>query len=153
MAAGPWLVFDSFLDEKNKGTHVMGGTPDIFKVALAAEGYVPNLATNAIFADVTNEVGETNTGYTAGGQAEVVSLDTAIDGEVTIDIVTPEWIAGIATLVCATAIIYNTSKANKLVGYCQLDNTVPGTPANVTTANGITLQIDTSDGIYNELRT
>lgn len=148
MATGPWIVFDAFLDEKNLGTHVMGGgTPDIFKIALYAQAYVPDVATETIYS-VTNEVAELNTGYTAGGQAEVISLDTTVNGEVTIDIVSPDWLAGTANLVAATALIYNTSKGNKLVAHCQLDNTVPGTPDDVTVTDTNTLTVNTADGIY-----
>ena len=151
MTAGPWIVYDSFLKEKNLGTHVVGGTPDIFKVALYAQAYVPDVATETIYA-VTNEVAELNTGYTAGGQAEVISLDDTVAGEVTIDLVSPDWLAGSANLVAATALLYNTSKSNKVVAHCQLDNTVPGTPADVTVAEGNSLTVNTSDGIYTESR-
>jgi len=155
MAAGPWIVYDSFLKEKNLGTHVMGGTPDIFKVALAAQAYVPDilLAGDALYSDITNEVSQTDTGYTTGGQAEVVSIDDTVAGEMTIDIVSPDWTAGTANLVAATAIIYNTSKSNKLVAYCILDDdTTPGTPTDITVTSTNTLTVNTAAGIYTESR-
>ena len=152
MAAGPWIVFDAFIDEKNSGTHDLStGNTDVYKVALYVQAYVPNVTTETIYA-VTNEVAELNTGYTAAGQVEVVTLDTSVAGEVIINIVSPDWTAGTANLVCATAVIYNSTKSNKLVAHCQLDNTVPGTPADITVTDTNTLTINTAAGIFTEQR-
>ena len=150
MAAGPWIVFDSFLDEKNAANmDVSTGNAVTYKVALVTQTYVPNLVTHTLFADLTNEI--TSSGYTAGGQVEVISLDSTVNGEVTIDMVSPDWLAGVGGIVCATAVIYNVD-TGKLVAHCQLDNTVPGTPADVTVAEGNSLTVNTNDGIYTESR-
>lgn len=71
------LIFNSFLDDLNKGN--INPNADTFKLMLTTATYTPNKDTHTKRSDVTNEV--TGTGYTGGGSATTVTVtkDTAND--------------------------------------------------------------------------
>src|SRR5260370_37317578 len=69
MAAGNWIVYDSFKQWVADGTFNLAS--DTFKITLHTNTYAPSLS-NQVYADLTNELATAN-GYTNGG-ATVASL-------------------------------------------------------------------------------
>lgn len=139
MAASAWTF-------TNGGrTALLNGTFDIdtdtFKMALFTSS--SNLgASSTTFAGVTNEVGTTNTGYTAGG--ETVALTLSGTTTVTVDVTTdPVWTAGSAGLTARFAAIYEVG--GNILCYCLLDDT----PADVSVSSGNTLTVAISgSGVF-----
>lgn len=131
MAAGNWTFTNG------ARTKLLDGTFDIdsdsYKMALLLS--TSNIgASSTTFAGVTNEVGTTNTGYTAGGQAITLTLSGTTT--VTVDIATdPVWTAGSANLTARFACIYEVG--GNVLCYCLLDST----PADVTATSGNTLTV------------
>jgi hypothetical protein len=131
MAAGTWTFPDG------ARTKLLDGTFDIdtdtWKMALFLS--TSNLgAATTTFAGVTSEVGTTNTGYTAGGNAIVLTLSGTTT--VTVDIQTdPVWTAGTANLTARFAAIYEV--AGNVLCYALLD----AAPADVTATSGNTLTV------------
>jgi hypothetical protein len=131
MAAGAWTFTNAARTNLLDGTvPIASGT---FKMALFLS--TSNLgAASTTFAGVTNEVGTTNTGYSAGGEA--IDLTLAGTTTVTCDIATdPVWTAGTANLTARFAAIYEVGA--DILCYCLLDST----PADVTATNGNTLTV------------
>ncbi|BDU76288.1 hypothetical protein [Mesoterricola sediminis] len=127
---------------------LMDGTFDLdlntFKAALLTSAWTPNMASQSLFADISaNEVGTTNTGYTAGGNTltSVSVSQTGGVGKFTGTI--PTWTAGSAGLTARYCAIYAVGTLNghlnPLLGYFLLDSA----PADVVTASGNTLQVNT----------
>jgi len=131
MAAGAWVFTNAARTNLLDGTvPIASGT---FKMALFLS--TSNLSTSSTtFAGVTNEVGTTNTGYTAGG----ASVDLTLSGTTTVtaDIATdPVWTAGSANLTARWAAIYEVGA--DILCFCLLDST----PADVTATSGNTLTV------------
>jgi len=118
-------------------TWLLDGTFDIdsdtWKMALHTSA--SNIGSGSTtWAGVDNEVGTTNTGYTAGGNSITLTLSGTTT--VTIDIQTdPVWTAGTANLTARFAVIYEV--AGNVFCYCTLDDT----PADVTATDGNTLTV------------
>lgn len=131
MAAGAWTFTNAARTKLLDGTFDVAD--DSFKMALFLS--TSNLgAASTTFAGVTNEVGTTNTGYTAGG----ITVDLTLSGTttVTVDIATdPVWTAGSANLTARFAAIYEVG--GDILCYCLLDST----PADVTATSGNTLTV------------
>jgi hypothetical protein len=131
MAAGAWTFTNG------TRTSLLNGTFDIdsdtFKMALFQS--TSNIgAGSTTFAGLTNEVGTTNTGYTAGG--ETVALTLSGTTTVTVDVTTdPVWTAGSAGLTARFAVIYEVG--GNVLCYCLLDDA----PADVTVTSGNTLTV------------
>lgn len=130
-AAGNWTFPDG------ARTNLLNGTFDLdtdsFKMALFQSTSNIGAATTT-FAGVTNEVGTTNTGYTAGGNAITLTLSGTTT--VTVDIQTdPVWTAGTANLTARFAAIYEV--AGNVLCYALCDST----PADVTATNGNTFTV------------
>jgi hypothetical protein len=106
---------------------------DTWKVALFQS--TSNLsAASTTFAGVTNEVGTTNTGYTAGGAS--VTLTLAGTTTVTVDFATdPQWTAGSANLTARFAALYEVG--GDVLAFTILDST----PADVTATSGNTFTV------------
>ena len=86
---------------------------------------------------MTNEVGTTNTGYTAGG----IAIAFTLSGTTSVAYVmttAPVWTAGTANLTARFAVIYEVG--GNVLCYCLLDST----PADVTATNGNTLTVGTN---------
>lgn len=134
MAAGAWTLVDSARTNLINGTFDLD--TDAFKVALFTSA--SNIsASSTTFAGVTGEVGTTNTGYTAGGQA--VTLTLAGTTSVTVSFASnPSWTAGSAGLTARYAVLYEVG--GNVLCYCDL-----GGGSDVTASAGNTLTID-SDG-------
>lgn len=135
MAAGAWTATNSTRGFIIDGTLVLG---DTYKMALFTSS--SNIgASTTTFAGVTNEVGTTNTGYTAGGIA--VTLQKSGTTTVTVTIQTaPVWTAGSANLTARFAAIYEVG--GNVLCYALLDST----PADVTATNGNTLTVGSNGG-------
>lgn len=136
MAAGNWTF-------TNGGrTKLLDGTFDIdtdsWKMALFLS--TSNIgAASTTFAGLTNEVGTTNTGYTAGGTAIALTLSGTTT--VTVAMTTaPVWTAGSANLTARFAVIYEVG--GNVLCYCLLDST----PADVTATSGNTLTVGSNGG-------
>ena len=134
-AAGPWVFTATTRSKILSGQFVLG---DSYKMALYSS--TSNLTTaSTTFAGVTNEVGTTNTGYTAGGTAVALTQS----GTTTVTVVTttaPVWTAGSANLTARWAAIYEVG--GDVVAFALLDST----PADVTATSGNTLTVGSNGG-------
>ena len=142
MAAGAWVVVDAI--KERIGNAEINLDTDTFKVALYQS--TSNISTSSDDATaLTNEVGTTNTGYTAGGYT-VTPNWTRSGGTCTFDISDPTWTAGSANLTGRFAVLIDTTPTpDRVVAYCLLDNT----PDDVTTTTGNTLTIQISgSGVF-----
>lgn len=141
MAAGTWTFTNGARTKILDGTFASGSS---WKVALFTS--TSNLTTaSTTFAGCTNEVGTTNTGYTAGGEAITAALagTTSVTWSFSSN---PSWTAGSANLTAKWAAIYKV--AGDVLCFCTLDSG----GADVTATNGNTLTID-SDGTPNPVFT
>ena len=131
MAAGAWVMTNTTRTKLLNGTFDLDS--DTFKMALFQS--TSNLGpASTTFAGVTNEVGTTNTGYSAGGESITLTLSGTTT--VKVDIATdPVWTAGSAGLTARYACIYEVG--GDVVCYCLLDST----PADVSVAEGNTLTV------------
>lgn len=136
MAAGNWTFTNASRTALVDGTFDLNS--DTWKMALALS--TSNIgAASTTFAGVTNEVGTTNTGYTAGGAAITLTLSGTTTVTVAIQ-TAPVWTAGTANLTARFAIIYEVG--GNVLCYALLD----GTPADVTATNGNTLTVGSDGG-------
>lgn len=134
MAAGTWTFTTTTRTKILDGTFASGSS---WKVALFLS--TSNLTTaSTTFAGLTNEVGTTNTGYTAGGSAVTASLSgtTSVTWSFATD---PVWTAGSANLTAKWAVLYKVS--GDVLAFVTLDSG----GADVTATSGNTLTVD-SDG-------
>jgi hypothetical protein len=131
MAAGAWVMTNTTRTKLLNGTFDLDS--DTYKMALFQS--TSNLGpASTTFAGVTNEVGTTNTGYSAGGESITLTLSGTTT--VKVDIATdPVWTAGSAGLTARYACIYEVG--GDVVCYCLLDST----PADVSVAEGNTLTV------------
>lgn len=131
MAAGAWVMTNTTRTKLLNGTFDLDS--DAFKMALFQS--TSNLGSaSTTFAGVTNEVGTTNTGYSAGGESITLTLSGTTT--VKVDIATdPVWTAGSAGLTARYACIYEVG--GDVVCYCLLDST----PADVSVTEGNTLTV------------
>ena len=139
MAAGAWVMTNTTRTKLLNGTFDLDS--DTFKMALFQS--TSNLGpASTTFAGVTNEVGTTNTGYSAGGEAITLTLSGTTT--VKVDIATdPVWTAGSAGLTARYACIYEVG--GDVLCYCLLDST----PADVSVTEGNTLTCAAhADGIF-----
>lgn len=141
MSAGTWTFTNT------ARTKILNGQFDIdsdsYKCALFQS--TSNLtAASTTYAGVTNEVANSH-GYTTGGIAVAFTLagSTSVTASFTTN---PSWNASGGDIVARFAAIYEVS--GDVLAFCLLDNT----PADVTTASGNSLTID-SDGTPNPVFT
>jgi len=131
MAAGAWTFTNTGRSDILSGVANIG--TDTYKMALFLS--TSNIgATSTTFAGLTSEVGVTNTGYTAGGNAVTLSKS----GTTTVTVIQSAgvaWTAGTANLTARFAVIYEV--AGNVLCYALLDST----PADVTATNGNTLTV------------
>jgi hypothetical protein len=136
MAAGAWTFTNS--TRANLLNALSDIDSDTYKMGLFLS--TSNLSTSSnTFAALTNEVGTTNTGYTAGG----IALAMTQSGTTTVTVVmttAPVWTAGSANLTAKWAVIYEVS--GNILCYATLDSG----GADVTATNGNTLTVG-SNGI------
>lgn len=138
-APGPILPFYSV------GLDMMDGTIDLdldtIKCVLLASAYTPNRSTHTVYAHLTNELSTAN-GYTSGGATMASPTTTRASAVTTFDAAdVPTWTASGGSLVARYAALYanvtRNGKVNPLLAYFLLDSA----PADVTTADGNSLQI------------
>lgn len=134
MAAGAWVFTNNTRTQILNGTLLSGGS---YKVALFTSS-ATLAATSDTYANLTNEVGTTNTGYSTGGAAVTLSLTGTTSVTVTFA-TNPVWTAGSANLVAKWGVLY------KVGSYIYAYHTLDSGGADVTTTSGNTLTID-SDG-------
>lgn len=136
MSAGNWTLVNTARQKLLNGQFV---NSDTWKCALFLS--TSNLgAASTTFAGCTNEVGVTNTGYTAGG-ITVGPLVLAGTTSVTVKFTTnPVWTAGSANLTAKFACLYES--AGDVLAFVTLDSG----GADVTTTSGNTLTIDCTTG-------
>ena len=131
MAAGAWTFTNA--TRTNIPDALFDVDSDTYKMALFTSE--SNLgAASTTFAGVTGEVGTTNTGYTAGGNA----ITLAKSGTTTVTVTQSagiQWTAGTANLTAKFAGIYEVS--GNVVCYATLDSG----GADVTATNGNTLTV------------
>jgi arginine deiminase len=133
MAAGAWTLTNSAGKSMLDGTFNVDG--DTFKMALFLS--TSNLSvTSTTFAGCTNEVGTTNTGYTAGGASVGVTVTTTTTNDVTVaQDAAVVWTAGSANLTAKWAAIYEVG--GNVLCFATLDSG----GADVTATNGNTLTV------------
>lgn len=120
MAAGAWVVHDSYL------LKLINGTADIDAATCKVRLYssASNIATTSVTAP-TNELSTAN-GYTAGGAATTVTVSGS-GGTITVDATDVSWTASGGSITARFAGLYDET-TNELVAHCLLDTT----PADVT---------------------
>ena len=106
-------LFNQFKADIMNGTHDLDS--DTFKVALLS-GYSFD-ATDTVFSDVSGDEISGTHGYTSGGAALSNAYVGQTSGTGKWDADDVSWTASGGTLSATGAIVYNTSKSNKLVGY------------------------------------
>ncbi len=136
MAAGAWTFTNAGRTDLLDA--VFDVDSDTYKMALFLS--TSNLgAASTTFAGATNEVGTTNTGYTAGGAS--IAMTKSGTTTVTVVITTaPVWTAGSANLTAKFAAIYEVG--GRILCYCTLDSG----GADVTATSGNTLTVGTNGG-------
>jgi len=145
--ASTWAFYNNFHLWVADGTFDLDG--DTFKMGLYQSTSNFATASNAVLADLTNEVSNAN-GYTTGGVTLSGVTWTVATATATFTMSSPaSWTASGGSIVCRAAVIYKSGTANghanPLVCYSILDNT----PADTTVVNGNTLQVAASgSGIF-----
>ena len=136
MAAGAWTFTNT--GRTNLLNALNDLDSDTHKMALFLS--TSNLTTSSnTFAALTNEVGVTNTGYTATG----ASLAMTMSGTTTVTVVmttAPVWTAGSANLTAKWAVIYEVS--GNIICFATLDSG----GADVTATSGNTLTVGSNGG-------
>ena len=111
-----------------------------FKLSLHTSTYVPNVATDTVFANATNELATAN-GYTAGGSTLTGVTYTQSGATCTWTAANVVWTASGGSIVARYAVLRASGTFNghvdPLVAYILMDTT----PADVTTTTGNTLTI------------
>jgi hypothetical protein len=139
-APGPWVVVDAA--KKYLGDGTIDFDTDTLKVALFTSTTTPTASSITTYS-TTNEVGTTNTGYTAGGNTVTTPAVTqsGTTTKYTASAI-PAWTAGSAGLTARWAMLYKSGTANSVtnpaIAYMLLDST----PADVTTSSPNTLTIN-----------
>jgi hypothetical protein len=146
MAAGNFIVFDLAKQWIADGTINLAA--DTFNITLHTNTFVPNIATQSVYADLTNELA-TGNGYTNGGLALSGVTWTRSGSTTTFTCTNPTWTAaGGAIGPFRIAVIHKVGTANAhvnpLLCYCVLDT------VDITISNGNqeTIQINAS-GVFN----
>lgn len=135
MAAGAFTFYDSFSEALGDGTIDLD--TQTLRLALFTSSYTPNVATQATYAGITNEVANGN-GYTTTGEALTSVTWGQTGGVATLDAADVTWTASGGSIVARYAVLYSAgATGNDLIGYFLLDST----PADVTATDGNTLTV------------
>lgn len=145
MAAGNWIVYDSFKLWMSDGTFDMDA--DTFKVTLHTNTYTPNIATQSVYADLTNELTTAN-GYTNGGLTLSSVTWSKSGSTTTFDAGDFTWTAAGGSIgPFRKAVIRKSGTANThvdpLIAYCILDSA----DITITDTSVFTIQLNAS-GIF-----
>lgn len=126
-----FVKYQQFVEDLGNKVHDLVGTNDVLKVALT--NTAPNVATHAVFADIT-EISAGN-GYTAGGE------DTQNDGSesagtLTVTGVDVVWTASGAVGPFRYVVLYNDTPAgDPLIGYWDYGSSISLASGETFTAN------------------
>lgn len=107
--------FPHLLLEDGLGGSILDQT---IKVALCTSSYTPDQNAHNYFDDITNEVSDSGTGYTAGGATLGSKTCTVSTTTTTVDAADTSWSS--ATFTCRYAIVYyasGTAGTSTLIGY------------------------------------
>jgi hypothetical protein len=135
MAAGPWVFTNSARTKILSGQFQLG---DTYKMALFLSTSNLSVASTT-FAGCTNEVGVTNTGYTAGGAA-IAMTDSGTTTVTQVITTAPVWTAGSANLTAKWAAIYEVG--GDILCFALLD----AGGADVAATSGNTLTVGSNGG-------
>lgn len=120
---------------KYLGDGTIDADTNTFKVTLHTSSYVPNAATQTVYADLTDELSTAN-GYTNGGATLGSVTWTQSTVTTTFDAADTSWTASGGSITARYAVIRSTVTANghvePLLAYILLDIT----PADVTATSG-----------------
>ena len=143
MAADPWTLCNGTAKLIADGSIPIDS--GAFKTALYTV-WNQITAASTVYA-ATNEVGVTNTGYTAGGASIDMVTATVTTNDVAItQAAVVEWTAGTANLVAKQAVIYYDGATKYILCFAALDTG----HGDVTATNGNTLQVGgTSAAVIN----
>jgi hypothetical protein len=129
-------IANSYKAEVLSGTHASG---DVYKIALIKAGHagtygaaVTNAGTPGSGAPTTANLGTdevTGTGYTSGG-ATLAGFSVTGTTTARLDFTTPTWPT--STISATGAIIYNSSKANRVVACLDFGGTITSTNGTFT---------------------
>lgn len=136
MTAGAWTFTNAGRAKLLDGTFDIDS--DSYKIALFLS--TSNLgAGSTTYAGLTNECGQTNTGYTTGGIAVALSLSgtTTVTAAMT---TAPVWTAGSANLTAKWAVLYEVG--GNVLAYALLDSG----GVDVTATNGNTMTVGSNGG-------
>lgn len=132
MAAGNWIVYDSFKEYMGDGTIDLD--THVFKVLLTTSTYTPAL-THTQISDITNEL--SGSGY---ARYTLTQTWTKSSSTTTFDSDDATFTASGGTITARYAVIFDdttTTPADALVAYCVLDSS----PADVSVTDGNTLTV------------
>lgn len=141
MAAGAFIFPDkailNFFSETN-----LVNPANTFKITLHTSGWTPNVATNEVFADVTNELSTAN-GYTAGGITLTGAALTQTSGVTKFTSAAAVWTASGGSIpawryAVVRAVGTLNGKVDPIVGYFLGDATPADVPA-TTDTNTLTI--------------
>lgn len=131
--------YNSFIDELSKGGHNLA--TDTFKLALT--NTAPNFASDTVWNTTVAPAPAAANGYPAGGNTITTTSGTTTAGVfklVLVDTVFTATAGGIGPF--RYAILYNSSKSNKLIG--AYDNTVSNT---LNATDTFTTDFDATNGV------
>lgn len=136
MAASIYL-FNNWRKAAQSGANLNGAT---LKATLHSSSYTPNVATQAVYADLSNELSTAN-GYSSGG-ASLTGLAFNVSGATAILTASPTvWTASGGSIVARTLVLRYSGTVNgqldPLILYVLMDNT----PADVTATAGNSLTV------------
>jgi len=131
--------YTNWLKASQSGVN-LASSPTI-KATLHTSSFTPNAATQAVYADLTNELGTAN-GYSSGG-ASLTGIGFALSGSSAILTASPTvWNVVTADLVARFLVLRYVGTVNgqvdPLILYVLMDNT----PANVTATPGNSLTVN-----------
>lgn len=148
MAAGPFVFFDKAGLNFFSATNLLNPA-NTFKMSLHTSTWVPNDATNEVFADCTNEL-TTSGGYTAGGFTLPNDALTQTAGVIKFTTDPATWTAsGGGIPAWRYGVVYASGtlngKVNPAVGYFLGDSTPADVP--ITTAGNVLTVTPNASGI------
>jgi hypothetical protein len=146
MAATNWRTFDQFKLWVSDGTFNLAS--DTFKLTLHTNTFVPNLATQAVYADLTNELATAN-GYTNGGLTLSGVTWSKSGATTTFTCTNPTLTAAGGSIgPFRHAVIRKSGTANTHVDPLVCYSTLDTADITITDTNTLTIQINAS-GIFN----
>lgn len=140
MAVSQWFLYDKYLTNKNNGT--INIFTDAFSVALLTSSYIPDLAINDVWADISgNETTQVNGYIGPVVSAQTITLSA---NNLNFNMADVEWTANGGSITCRYAAIKH-DLTGALVAYIEIDE------ADVIITDTKSLNIDIStNSVYDE---